>query len=655
MAVDRSTHGPARPNVAIADSDFGWRDRARIAVQARAPTVLIGLALASLAWPIGGLQPTGGIDGSWQTGIAMAADEGLRWGVDVVFTYGPLGFLSWPRLVDPRMGAVAWAFVVLTRLAMCIALVWLSTRRETWRWALPLAALAAVLSIGMQPTASLLFLSVAACFGLIARAASPPGLDRRAGVAMVAGLAAVGSFVLLIKLNDGLGILGAVAVTSLGIGLGGLAPVAAAAGGGVALIALWTVIGQRPGDLAAYLSTGLEISSGYSEAMGLGDRIGDWQYVAVAIAMVLAGVTLWRRTSAWDTRHRLALAGAVSLFLFLAWKNAFVRHGGGGFFEAAALITVWVIPWNRRERERRLLVLAILGMAILGTARSIPMFPLAPLGPQVALEQAWTLATTQTRIEVIEAARSALRAEYAIPQSILTAAAGQPVHVEPYETSVAWAYPELRWRPLPVLQPYAAYTQRLDEINARSLASPSGPGYLLRNPPASIDGRNPFHEAPRSSIAAICRFREVMATERWQLLARGPNRCGPVDPLGTAVVRPGDLIPVPLDPRPGRLVVVHIEGIEVGPLATLRAFVDKSPTWWMSIADQGAYRLVPGTVGGPLLLASPAALGWSSPFSPPGSTTAFRVVTGPSVGVADPEQPDVTLTVTFESIPLQPG
>ena len=57
-------------------------------------TALFAVACGGIAfrygWPSAGAE----IDESWAAVIAWGYLHGLRWGVDLVFTYGPLGFLQ---------------------------------------------------------------------------------------------------------------------------------------------------------------------------------------------------------------------------------------------------------------------------------------------------------------------------------------------------------------------------------------------------------------------------------------------------------------------------------------------------------------------------------------------------------------------------------
>jgi hypothetical protein len=59
--------------------------------------------------PRGSLAPVAGLDLSWQAGLAMAFERGLEHGSDIVFTYGPLGFIGAP----PRLWTVHTALLAI--------------------------------------------------------------------------------------------------------------------------------------------------------------------------------------------------------------------------------------------------------------------------------------------------------------------------------------------------------------------------------------------------------------------------------------------------------------------------------------------------------------------------------------------------------------
>lgn len=126
---------------------------------------------------------------------------------------------------------------------------------------------------------------------------------------------------------------------------------------------------------------------------------------------------------------------------------------------------------------------------------------------------------------MVAEAREQLRAEYALSGQTLTLLAGHPVHVEPWETALLRAYPELRWGPVPVFQAFVAYTAGLDDRNAAVLASQRGPEYVLRRI-GEVDRHHPMFDSPAHMLALLCHFESVAVDGEWQVLRRTVNRCG---------------------------------------------------------------------------------------------------------------------------------
>ena len=69
---------------------------------------LLFLALVVVTWPVAGVTPSVGIDPSWVLGLAMAVSNGLVWGRDIVFTYGPLGYSVNPWRSTPARCSRRW-------------------------------------------------------------------------------------------------------------------------------------------------------------------------------------------------------------------------------------------------------------------------------------------------------------------------------------------------------------------------------------------------------------------------------------------------------------------------------------------------------------------------------------------------------------------
>ena len=62
-----------------------------------APALLAAAIVTLVSWPVvGNLWPRLDLDGSWEIALRQALHDGLDFRPDLVFTYGPLGWLREP-------------------------------------------------------------------------------------------------------------------------------------------------------------------------------------------------------------------------------------------------------------------------------------------------------------------------------------------------------------------------------------------------------------------------------------------------------------------------------------------------------------------------------------------------------------------------------
>ena len=85
------------------------------------------LALTALTLPSYPVLPDIGIDPSWQIGIITAFQHHLNFGTDIIWSYGPYGWLDVPFLFDlslPRLAIVASICANLLFLSLLAAQLW---------------------------------------------------------------------------------------------------------------------------------------------------------------------------------------------------------------------------------------------------------------------------------------------------------------------------------------------------------------------------------------------------------------------------------------------------------------------------------------------------------------------------------------------------
>jgi hypothetical protein len=262
-------------------------------------------------------------------------------------------------------------------------------------------------------------------------------------------------------------------------------------------------------DLPAYLRSGIELITGYNEAMFaysnnalLGSELAGIFLLAMGVIAILG-----RRQRAW--REQILLLPLVLLAAFLLFKNAFTRSDGGheGSFFAALplLLAVWCIAWRGMLAIRILLLISLIDPLVF-----LAMKPKTHGGPDLA---GWTpvpyiqqLAAAPMREDAAHLA-AGLRARYpeaVLPAEIRSTIGQSTVDVMPWESSIA-ILNGLNYQPRPEPQSYSAYTPWLDDLNSRFMASPRAPDEVLYAcaQSGSIDGRPAVWDESRTKMALL--------------------------------------------------------------------------------------------------------------------------------------------------------
>ncbi len=220
----------------------------------RVPTWGVGgLIVALLGWRVGMNPPGVGLDASWNAGLAMGVHDGLHWGKDLVWTYGPLGFLQTQLVWFTDQTVLTFLYQGLLHVIFCIALVWALGRRLP----LLLACVGAFVAVTVLPLLELSLLSaVIASFWLLEDAgrADPDAAEERGDwrsgwrldllVALAATFAAPAA---LIKLSTGPLVPVVLLIALIGARVGGRRIALFVGVLVVLLLALWLLAGQSLG------------------------------------------------------------------------------------------------------------------------------------------------------------------------------------------------------------------------------------------------------------------------------------------------------------------------------------------------------------------------------------------------------------------------
>jgi hypothetical protein len=627
--------------------------------------VALACLLTVLAWPIAYSKATATLDEAWMIGLHVAFAERLRYGVDILFTYGPLGFLGSPRPYVDWTSSLALVANIAIYLGLIGTLLAGARRILPWWGAAVVTLLAARFFVVLPPFEALQALVFTWCVEALA-----DRMPLRSRVIPVsAGILA--GITVLTKVNIGIWVVLMLAVTIAVVSRSWWKGLAAYL---VTLLAtalgLWVILGQRLTDLGAFAAGTYQIVAGYNDAVGtvmLSTR--SWIWIVLAAVAALVVWSGWWTSRDWPRPRRIGLLLLGLVIGFAMWKTVVVRDHASYVF-ATAMAAMFVFSRGFERRTWLIGVLAV-GVALAGAAAIEPGAYADVVGSSRSIAFEIRDAIVPGRgTRAAATTRHQLGNRFRLDSASLAAIGDATVTIDPLYMSAAFAYPELHWKPLPVFQSYSAYTPALDQLNADLLRSDSAPERILRSfrsstlrdllrlwlgrslkpgevLPATVDGHFRWFEQPATTLEMFCRYGQVAATDSWQVLAPTGRTCGPPEPLGTVSAKAGAPVTVPLEARPDRFVIVKITGMEPSLLGRVRAALTRGQDWWIRLGDS-RYRLIQATAADGLLMAVPPAADGSPPFAfgPPIQTIAV------AAGLSGRDS-SATLTYEFLSVPLQ--
>jgi len=472
------------------------------------------------------------LDPSWQSSLVSAHRAGLQFGHDLIFTYGPLGWLH-SSFYPPGSITAKLTWELGGKLLLVAALSGISLRlSRPDRW------LFLVVILLFAPFFSDTLIILVITLTLIAWVIHTDA-PRWLAVTTLLGIAILSQVKFTYALLAGVGIVAALASLVLQD-----RPKRATALGVVfvsAYLLSWMLAGQSLAGLPEYWRQSWAISQGYPWAMSLPPPhplilAAGVATAAINIAIIVhIGLKHPQKAIAWPT---LILIGSA---WFLSWKHGFARADIHvlSFFLTSMFIT-FALPDLLKHR---------------------PAWRWYWLGPAVCL--LW-LHDERVLLDTPYALRDRLCENAgklaSLPRlgntfvpstanSALARAIGDAsVDVYNYEQGIV-QLAGLRYHPRPILQGYNAYTPALLKKNLDFLRSPDSADCVLLKI-QSIDNRHPMLDDSPSMMEIPLRYAHVADIDDYALFKKRPG-ASPADPLRDAplllnqTVKMGETIRLP--------------------------------------------------------------------------------------------------------------
>ncbi len=498
-------------------------------------TVLIGLLFLVATVRFGAAPAADQLDPSWALVLTWAKLRGLHWGSDIAFTYGPLGYLYSMSTPDPAHYGVfvAQQIALAGAAAFLFANAWFAQR---WTERIVLALAIVLAAPVLTADAVWLSMPVLALVGMYAHANA--GRQRALWLLLIVA-ALYAAIELLIKMST-LPLIASwwlaaalvlISARKLRHAVAWLFLVPAAS------LALWLANDQRLADLLPFMGAVLEISRGYTAAMGASPP---WYFDLYGIALFgcCGIVILW---AAWQARGDLARFTCIAflgLTLFVAWRAGFTR---ADTHVAIFVVTAWLAlpllpalpPAATPRLSKPSLILALgLIMALLPIAhRSFhPGFtPAALIRASFGTIQnnAYLLLHPFTYQSAIATALEQETARLDLPQTRTTVGASS-VDLVGTQQGVA-IINGFSYRPAPVFQGYGAYTPSLQRLNAAAYSGPERTDFVLLAY-SPIDGNFPASENALAFTTLYRNYHPVLVEKSYLLLQKDATFVPPQSP-----------------------------------------------------------------------------------------------------------------------------
>ncbi len=547
-----------------------------------------------------------GLDASWAWALNAGTQTTYIFGRDVVFTYGPLGFLMCPR---PIAHNFQWA----SGFAVCIQAIYAAllgviavTARTKRGFLLFLAGSVVASAFGMWDEYSYRIL-MGLCL-LVASLSSPFALP----ACIVAGVLA--PVFLMMKFAIGLTSLSMMAVVTMVLTFRQKAwrKIFALWFSAAVSLTFWVLLLFRNiRNFTRWLALSWELASGYGSAMSFpGPAKEAVVGILLLAALLLSGVLL--KGIARTPSLIFAVPGVMAL------KHGFVGHTGMSTGYFIFMVVVASVIFLFVETRAEWLLSGLFWTLTCAAAVGKGIFLIA--WPPITLEELRRHLSGQVGIQALrnvwdskklaldlqaDSSRNLAEERLSARWNAELRGIKGGIDVFPWELTYLPAN-DLPWRPSIVLQQYAAYTHPLDEAMAERLRSLSGPSALLMEF-TGLSGRHMLLDTPLTFRRILADYEpgETDYSRNLVWVRRRPGGSVPAGDnqlIGSAQIRFNEWVTPPTSS--GKLFAQLL--IKPNALGLVRQLLWKTPPVYLRLeyenGDKAEYKMLPATASGGVLI-----------------------------------------------------
>ena len=490
-------------------------------------TVSLFGVVGILKLPLLLLSPTTGLDPSWRIGLNMASMNNFQFGKDIVFTFGPLGFLYLPTYTDFKLWAISSSFTLIIHFIFLASIALLAIKSSlTWKQNI-FVFITLLSALPLTYIEYKLLISVAVLLYLV--------ITGKINHKYIVYTLLISSILLAIVSQ--------IKFSATPISLSIIIILAlhflhkrqfkwlfyVLFSYVIVFLSLWVISGQELANLPAYFSASIRISKGYNSAMMITGK--NPLHIIIGILVIASTILLWLTAAIKRNYNLLLFISIFSGIVFISFKHGFVRQDGHVYIFFANMLIFLCLLYISNNREigsiHRSLILFLSLIIFLAIHTEYPhiMKPDIKRAIRTLYLPSFLLSGPEEHKEKTAGYKDSIRKSLPLSEKSIDYLQNKSVDIFPWEISLAYAY-DLIWRPRPVFQSYSAYTSKLDLLNARHFEENNIPERIIYSN-MSIDGRYPVFDEPATFQRLLCRYAFHHKDGEFIILGRTPdNRCG---------------------------------------------------------------------------------------------------------------------------------
>ena len=481
--------------------------------------VIFAALISALTYSHLGIPIRPGPDGSYQYAFNFFFANDVQIGKDILFTYGPFGFLLWPQFNGNNL-LIASIVSISMKFSFVLASLFLNYRTKTSVSIISngfIIGITFLVALQISLHNLLIFLPVVLLL-----------LHNFSGKSLPLVLACiVVSFALMVKASSGILSLLALASYVLITGFRDRKIQCFT----VVFLTLslvctvtWFFLYQNFGGFFDYFKATLEFSVGNSSAMSLNPE-NNWWFVSGFIICFFVMPFILKDKNIIFLYMVLMFTG-VAFFKYAISREDHLGHLLYYLFQFLYLVFVVSLSIEKKH----LIGAAIVFIALLLFINSSPYKSSIPRFYESFLISFFDKkdVSFETHTNDLANRSSRVLGKRLLDSEILSLVGDRSIDSYPWDT-IYIAANQLNWRPRPVIQSYITYTPYLDQKNEEFFRSENAPEFLLWEKShfggelGSIDGRHLFNDEPLTLLAILTHYFARYETADHILLQRAVN------------------------------------------------------------------------------------------------------------------------------------